>query len=388
MYTGKVKQSSIDLMILVLINTVLSYFTTSIFTVVRYMGILYLFARYCKDIFKSKVLYSLLAVYSVLLGISSYQNNSSITWGLSGFMYGIQIMTIFATMSGVIKRRKMDEIVTVMIWIILALLIPTDILIVVYPYERISTTVYLIGNKFMVSYMHSLLVLLLSMKAMKRKKAYLTISFLISLGITYKTGCTTGMIMLIFYFLFELIIGVFPKMKVFVSRSALIAIALIAVNILIWGSTAILYTPWANHIIVDVLGKTNNMTGRFRLYAVVPQLIANASLIGYGYQPDVFRNLIGYGNAQNGLIQIVLESGFVGAVAYFGALFIAGKNGDSNAKLYTLYLYLLSFVIGSIAEVNLSTYFVLGVAMLYAFGRSTIVSHTEKKRTKKMYISG
>lgn len=370
MHRGRIKITSIDLLFLILINTVFSYFTTSVYTLIRYFLTMYLFVKYYKELHKSVVLYLLLMTYSVLLGLSSYLNNNSITWGLSGFMHGLRLMCIFSVVSGVHRRRGMDEVVSTLLLIVSILIIPTDLLIFFYPYEFSSTTVYLIGNKFYVSYMHSVLLVLLSIKWMNCKKWQLVMIYLFCIFITIRIRCTTGILMILVCLLGQLILFAFSKLTKAVCHIGLVAVSLAVINMLIWGASAILYTPWATHFIVDVLGKSANMTGRFKLYSVIPELVKNESIIGYGFQPDIFRNLFGYGNAQNGLIQIVLESGILGATIYFVALYYAGKQGNKNVMLYPVYLYLLCFTVGSISEINLSNFFVFGIALLYSFGIS------------------
>ena len=386
MIEKRIKKSSIDLLLIILVTTVLSYFNTSIYTAIRYIIILYLIIKYRKGFKIAPIVYILLLVYSVLLGYSSYINNNSITWGISGFMHGIRVISILLVLYGVVKKRGINNTVSALIPIISALLIPTDILILVFPYNINSSTVYLIGDKFHVSYMHCILMALISIRYTNLKKIYVVSLYLLCLLITIRIKCTTGMLMLAFLFVMELLTDIIPRIRGFICSINLAAIIMAIENVLIWGANAILYTPWANHIIVDILGKSSNMTGRFKLYSVIPELIMNKPVLGYGLQSDIFRDLFGYGNAQNGLMQIVVESGILGASLYLVALFLAGKRANRDIKLYSIYLYIISFIIGSISEMNLSTHFVFGIALLFAFG-----SYSEERmlfaKTKNKMIS-
>lgn len=371
MSRATIRLSSIDLFLLVLISTVLTFFTTSIYTAIRYIITIYLFIKYGGQMKKAPLIYSLILAYSFILGISSYQNNHSVTWGVSGFMRGIQTLCIFSTLSGITEKRGIISVITTLTRILAALLIPTDILIFGYPYKISSLTVYLIGDKFHVSYMHCLLLGMIGSKYDKWNRVYLLPIYVFSMLVVYRIKCTTGLIMLGFCFVMEIMLDVVPDLKVIVCHISLVAILLVAVNILIWGTTAILSSEWANHIIVDILGKTSDMTGRSQLYSVIPELIAEKPVFGYGFQSDIFRDMFGYGNAQNGLIQIVIEAGLLGAGFYFVALYLAGRKEKNDPRSYSFYMYLLAFVIGSISEMNLSTYFAFGVAMLYSFGVAT-----------------
>lgn len=366
MLFSKIKESSIDLFLLVIITTVLSFYKTSVYSLIRYAIIAYLGVKYIKEIKNNTAVYIFMLIYSLLLGISSFINNNSVTWGVSGVLHGFQLICMFSVLSGVIRRKGIEETLNVLIQIIALLLISTDLLIVLYPYKISSSTAYLIGDKFHVSYMHCLLIALVSIRLRDSKKKYVMLLYLLSMMILIYIKCTTGLIMVAAMFLMELMVDVFPGVKSIICSVNLAAIVLAVENILIWGSSAILYTPWASHIIVDVLGKSKNMTGRFQLYRVIPELIMKKPYIGYGLQTDVFRELFGYGNAQNGLMQIVIESGIVGAIFYFLALYMACIKGNKGKDFYPVYLYVISFIIGSISEMNLSTYFVFGIALLFA----------------------
>jgi len=369
----RIKYLTIDLLLLVLITTFLSYFTSSYYTIFRYIITLYLFIKYCKEIKKAPFIYILLLAYSILLAISSYVNNNSVSWGISGFMHGIRLICLFSVLSGITAKRGIENVISSLLWILSLLTAVTDLLILFYPYVITSSTVYFVGDKFHVAYMHCLLLALLSIKYKYRnsKSILFLIISIVSICVLLKIKCTTGLLMVVFSLGIELLVRIFNRIKKSLCHISISAILLAIINFLIWGPLEILYSSWASFIIVDLLGKTQNMTGRFKLYWVIPNLIVNKPFIGYGFQTDIFRNLFGYGNAQNGLMQIVIEAGIIGAILYFGALFLAGHKGKRDIRSYPIYIYILSFVIGSISEMNLSTYFVFGIAILYAYGVAT-----------------
>ena len=117
---------------------------------------------------------------------------------------------------------------------------------------------------------------------------------------------------------------------------------------------------------VNILHKSANMTEK--LYAVTMELVKNNPLWGYGHNTDIYRELIGYGNAQNGLFHIITQAGIVGAIVYFGAVYIGIKKGkqDNTLKNYGLYMFIYGMLVGAAVEINLSTVFILGVAIIYS----------------------
>ena len=130
---------------------------------------------------------------------------------------------------------------------------------------------------------------------------------------------------------------------------------------------AIFQTAFIQQIIVNVFNKSSNMTGREKLYDVVLLLVADKPILGYGYNSDIFRVMFGYGNAQNGVFNIVIQAGIVGTVFYFGAMYIALRTKTKNMDLYAFFVFLYAMAVGSAIEINLGNIFILGVASLFAY---------------------
>ena len=69
----------------------------------------------------------------------------------------------------------------------------------------------------------------------------------------------------------------------------------------------------------------------------------------------------------DGLFHIVTQAGIVGAILYFCAVYAGIKKAkdDHTLRSYGLYMYIYGMLVGSAIEINLSTAFLLGVAVIY-----------------------
>ena len=233
---------------------------------------------------------------------------------------------------------------------------------------------YLLGNKFLVSYYHCFLACLIYMKN-KQKNLMSLFSFIYTGFIASVVHCATGIIMAIML----IIMSYLPKwLKGIIEKPNSFIVALFIGNILIWSPIAIFTNPVVVYLIKDIFHKSPNMTGRYQLYNITLKLVSQSPLWGYGHNTDIYRNTIGYGNAQNGLFHIITQAGIAGAICYFLAINIAFHNYNKDHYNYGMHMYVFAMLVGSAIEINLSIQFLLGVAVIYACGIKSRFRQSEK----------
>ena len=256
--------------------------------------------------------------------------------------------------------------VNYLIKLFIILLLCNDCLFFIMPYDFSNADEsYLVGNKFLVSYYHCFVCCLIYMKSGENAKKWRSAAlFVLCCAVSLRVSCSTGVIMagilLVMMFLPE-------KLRKFFRKPATLFGTIAVENILIWGTANIFTHPFVQKIIVDVFHKSPNMSGRFKLYEVTGTLVKDKPLLGYGHNTDIYRTLLGYGNAQNGLFHIVIQAGILGAVLYFGAVYLGLRNKSKEETPYALYMYLFAMAVVSAIEINLSLQFMLGVAIVYGF---------------------
>lgn len=367
----KVKISSVDVVLLILSLIPFSIVPHTVevlfkYSVTGYILLKYLSFSYIKN---NKLVSALILSYTLVLTYSTYINTVSFTWTLSAFMTGMQYLAMFALFYGITKKYGIDELARTILEVLGFLIFLNDLIIPIIRFNvGVSDAYYLIGNKFSVSYLHCLFgTVAYSLKKDKLEKKIFAIWFIYSFLISLTVKCTTGMIMTMVIILLIWFPNIIQRI---INIPLAFPIALGVENILIWGSANIFKQPWMQNIITGIFHKSADMTGRDRLYNITLATVAKKPLFGYGHLTNLYRDAFGYGNAQNGLFHIVTQAGIVGAVVYFVMITIALQNKKKDSKMYGLYMFVYAMLVGSAIEINLSTIFLIAVAMIYAYERT------------------
>lgn len=328
----------------------------------RYALIAYLMARHIKAWRVIPVPAILLSLFSVVMAFSTFINTESATWAFSGLMFGSSIVAVMLVFVDSSMRLGWEKTCFRLMAVFALLLVLNDVLMLILPYDRsLSSTIYFLGNKFIVSYAHCLLSGLMLVCLPGRS---LCVRMVIVLGaiMSYVAGSSTGALIMAAMFAMSF----FPdSLKRIVSCSSVLLLLIAVINILIWTPIDIFHNQVLVDFMVNVLHKSPNMTGREKLYAATLGFVAEKPILGWGYLTDIYRISFGYGNAQNGLFHLITQCGIVGTVLYFSGLFSSLKGqAAEKTSLFGLYCYLIAMILGSSVEINLSFQFAFGVAAL------------------------
>lgn len=380
----KIKESTLDIILLCLTIIRFSFIPNRIFTLAKYMIITYLLIKHYGKIRYNKILYFCFFAYSFVLAYSTSINMKSFTWSLSALMYGLQLMVIFLILSSLCYKIEVYAIVKIIFVYTFIMILINDLSMLIIPYNFLdSEEIYLIGNKFSVSYCHSLFIgLCYILQHDRKRKWFVPASILYSGIIVSIIHCTTGIliisVMTVLFFV--------PKwVRRIIERPTVVLIAIAVENLLIWGSASIFKHPVLQSIMTNVFHKSPDMTGRTRLYSVVLPLVEQKPLLGYGYNTDIFRDMFGYGNAQNGLFHIIIQAGMIGVILFFAVVFLALSRIKNKELGHGMYAYIYGMIVGSAVEINLSTLFMLGIAILYMCGIAFENSTGNGKRLPDSY---
>lgn len=235
-------------------------------------------------------------------------------------------------------------------------------------YQNLIT--YLLGNKFMVSYLHMQAVgfagLFLECTK-KRGKSSMSLALLLygiyGIAVCAYVNCATGMIgnaliLLLLYF------PIAQSVKAMLAKPFTMLVILFSANILLIGFNIIEQLPIVQTFIVDILHKDLTLTGRYKIYAMLPNLIGKNLLLGYGYNSDIFADLIGYGNAQNGILQYAIDCGVTGVAAFILTWITSIKKVQHSLQnTWPLVCTVYGFIICSLVEVCFKFNFILILAV-------------------------
>lgn len=346
------------------------------YSMVKYCLITYLALKNLHCYKNAPISAVFLCLFSVLMGYSTWINTHNPTWSISGFMFGAGIVAMVLTFVDACRRFDAGIVLKRVLVVFTVVLLFNDFLMLILPYNRAdSSTVYLVGNKFIVSYAHCLLSGLM-LACFANKVAMNRLIILLGAAISFFAGSSTGTMMMIIMLALTLIP---TKTRAVVCNPLFIAASVAILNILIWGSANLFQMPEFQNFMVNILHKSADMTGRERLYAATFDFVAMKPVLGWGYLTDIYRITFGYGNAQNGLFHLITQCGILGTTFYFSGLLAAlGGKQSRNDSLFGIYAFLFCMVLGSSVEINLSFQFAFGVALICGALRDSKSNYMEK----------
>ena len=375
MNKSKVRISTFNIILLILTFYEVSGVSHLFFLVFKYGIILYLIISNIKNLMEVKSVFIPIMIYGGITLLSTILNQVLFTKSFAAFFYMLHLLAIYLAITSFIKKRGTAELIKILIKILLVIIIITDglMLLVRYNFDSPATN-YFIGNKFAVSYLHCFVVALLYIFDTKRKSNFvfqfsiLRLLFLFySIFVCAKVTCTTGILICI---LMGMIVYVpFPnKFKEIISNPISAIGITFLVNVLIFGSFSLLTNDYVAKFISDVLGKSGTWIGRINIYAMILDVIKVHPWIGYGYFSNIIQDELGFGNAQNGVFKIIIDSGIIGLSGYVLMVKNSLRNYFSSSKdLWPLIGFVYCMIIASFAEINLTDYLMfLCIAIVYA----------------------
>ena len=339
------------------------------------------------------LLYTLLtctkSIYKRILFILPYLSiifiSGTINYGFNDNLLNsiITILVIYETFILVekyIQESGVDTFINLIYWFLLIFIFTVDISVFKVSNTGGGTidvsTLYFSGDKFSVAYLHLMFLGILGVKfnlrrnnSKKRKFVFLLV-WIYSFIICMEIDCGTGQIgLLIFLFVNILNKHIISKLaKPFIYISNLLFLSYIYVF-----SSFFMNFEIVKKFIVDFLGKDLSLTGRVEIYSSLMPIIKNSLIWGYGNATRIVAEVVGYGNAQNGILHIIIQFGFVGAITLLFIVYKALKTLNYNDKTYIkpLIAFLYAMLMCSLAEICLDYNFIFGIAIIYSIGKNT-----------------
>lgn len=229
--------------------------------------------------------------------------------------------------------------------------------------EYLFSSNYIIGDKFLLSYMNMLCFAFIYWKipSVITLAVFGSISFWISALVGCSTG-VTGTIIMIIMILLSYPVRALPTHRLFLPILTVV-LAIVAVaftGLLTWG-------PFGR-LITNVLGESSDLTGRIFIYPVLIGLFVNRPLFGYLTANGANQAVIGAcgaADAQEGLFHILLTNGLVGAVLFLITEYVSiGGIHYMGRREHGLYAFVVAMTVCSMVEINLGLPFIFGLSLL------------------------
>ena len=256
--------------------------------------------------------------------------------GAYALVNGLCLISLLMTFKSLSLSHGVFKVVDSFFWLLLAVSMANDISVLLSPSHHAETE-YLLGNKFITGYTHILLIGLYA-ALLSSKSGYVRYNWglfwvlLIESVIIVTTADTmTGTIGLVITAAMAIML---PKSMAKLLSIGLIAVAvLIAINAAFFATGMLLENPYVQHFVTEILGRSLNLTGRTQIYDSLGFIVQMSPYVGWGYGSPVVSEVVGYGNAQNGLMELLVRYGIVGTVGFLMVLVVLLPSFRNDAPI-------------------------------------------------------
>lgn len=328
-----------------------------------------------KKYFKTNLIlisFCLSIVVSAIFNKDVYENRSFLT----GIFNALAIMNIFLFFEYLDCIKKVKSGINIFYRLTLFYTIITDIFIFFIPKMFLNSNNYFLGNKFDVSYIHILLLILFFQKSTfkirenNRIKLKVCLIVILTICVSIKVECSTGLIGALIVIILMILSNIKVIRTLLVSAKIMLLSLVISDTILLIG-TSILSNKYINYFIINILNKDITLTGRMRIYEGLSSVIKENLILGYGYGNSYFvlMNKIGNApNAQNGILESVINYGAVGTVLMVLLMYFSMKGINNKTEFYPIVILIYMYIFLSSVEIT------LGITILPLFSILNISS--------------
>ena len=346
-----------------------SFISHSVYLVIKYLIIIGLLLQYFSWAKRIKPVIIVAALYGGITVVSSILNHMTLNTIIASLFFALQIIDVFIVTKRVIHKYTLHTYLKWLFGIFLIASLLTDALMLFIGYDfSDSAEKYLIGNKFVVAYVHCLTAALAFSTAGSKglivggtrlqlrgtsKRAGAYVYTIYSLLICTKITCATGVVIMATLFLLMLLPN---RAKAWIATGKMMVLAAGVANLLMFGSYSLLTNRVVLDFVQNVLGRSANFTGRIQIWTIIFGQIFESPIIGQGYYSDAINVILGYGNPQNGVLKLLLDTGLLGLLFYGILVWKAFKRPESEngSALYPIIIFFYAMLVASLVEINLT----------------------------------
>lgn len=290
------------------------------------------------------------------------------------------LLELFILMIWVSEKGYGKFLVHFLFYYVLILVVVTDFLLFsrAIVFTDGPKEAYLVGTKFNAVYLHMDFLMLCYLKnRVDHAEKNLSVIFLVVATVCIQvvavtvqciTGVLGSLLLVICFFLNNNPSG--KGLRVLNTPVSLIGAMLICL-LFPFLSELIVSIPAVKYFVVEVLGKSENLTGRMEIFEIFGKRMEGHMLFGFGMGNANYASvtLFGYATSQNALFQWILQAGFwttVVLVLFYLAIFAQHCKGTRQKKTMPLVILLYVYVILGIVETTFSMTFFLWITLLFA----------------------
>lgn len=294
---------------------------------------------------------------------SSYLNRNGNMFHVGVFNVVFFIDT-FGTLKYIKERNKTSICIDTICIVLGMYCFLNDILMIIFHSQFFGNGKFLLYSKFLVAYLHMVLIVLYASKNNKKNK-FLFALWCLTIFICIYMECSTGIqgtvIMLILYLL--------PENFLLVFKNQFVAIAtMIGCSVLLILKNAIINIPVVQYLIVNILHESSDLNSRLFIYNNLYKIMKISPFWGFGAENNyvacqkylIISQYEAAPDAQNGLIDWLISYGSIGTVVLLIIVFLCFVKAKKNYNLCLMGMLYVFFILGSVEIVfDIIFFFVL-----------------------------
>lgn len=340
----------------------------------------------CFLIFKLKIILNkrffkiniILLFYVFLVLLSSYINKqyiSSRDTFLAAVIFSAIILEIFFLFEYFTIKSKTNKLINILYYLTLFYVAITDMVLIIKPNLYIEKGMYyLIGNKFVVAYLHLQLIALYLQKGklnnciVRKNKLNIIFLCILTLFISLKIECSTGIVGLL---IMILLISSRKINQKILKKPLLVIFILIVATLFLFLFSSILDNKLVSYFIVDVLQEDITLTGRMTIYQKINEVLSDHLWLGYGYGSsfEIMMNFMRAPNTQNGLLECILEQGIGATILFISLIYLVFKNTKNSKENIPSVIMIYIYILLSSVEITLGISFLTWIAIVLVTGK-------------------
>lgn len=314
-------------------------------------------------------------MYPITIIVSSIINRNTIlyTQVVRGTTGALLMMGTFLIIHMYIRLKGTERLFAILyrmskVYAVISILWVLGLIVIGKLGDAVQNEFLFLGGKFPTAYMliFNLMLFLISWKGnkllkSKYKKTIFFVLCLVDIIVCILIETATGVVAIALFFVFMILPG---KILKIVNKPVVLIMLIVGSMVFISSINIIISLPIVQSLIVNVLHEDLSLTGRMQLYELLFPLMMKSGLWGGGYGSYVATRLgyHGWYNAQNGLAEIILTYGFLGAGSFLLMVFTVSLKSKEQIK--PLNSALLVFIIIAIVEIPFNMSFVLLLALI------------------------
>ncbi|MBQ8909918.1 MAG: hypothetical protein IJY91_02620 [Oscillospiraceae bacterium] len=322
----------------------------------------------------------------LLSGVSNRNTVSNINVMRSTARTICFLIELFALMIWVSEKGYGKFLVNFLFRYVLLLVIATDALMftkLIVFYDG-SHKAYLVGTKFIVSYLHMELMTLwflksgidMNIKNISRILLIAASAYLVIISI--RVQCMTGVLGCMGLFICLMLIDRPSRKGLRILNSPVMLLLSLAFCLIFpFVSELIVSIPAVKYFVVEVLGRNENLTGRVEIFQLFGKKMEGHALFGFGMGNAnlAAKTLFGYANAQNAFLQWILQAGFLTTAAMvllIVVVFAQHSRTRQFKKTMPLVILIYIYILLGTVETTFSMNFILWIGLLFALTNEKI----------------